>query len=498
MKTLCLNNNIQTSVEAGAVYLLFSTLFIFIVFNASNVFTDDGFYHYRIAKLMTIHGPKIDIDSLPYTILGEHGVDHHWLWHVLISPIAFLFNDDYPGLKVAIALTGAMVPCAIFIFAKNFRIPYPWAITILGVFAIADLPGRYLLLCAQNIALCLLLAYIIFLNRKNYIACGITSYIFMLSYHGAIMLAPISIIASVLAISFFKKVDTKILYVTAFGLFLGLLVNPWFPKTFEYIYFHIAHKMLTHTNMAVGQEWDKINFFDSISVAWLAHLSLFISIVALAIKSQDKSLEEVIAPETGLFIFLSIAFLVSYLFASRFSEYYGPSSVITGGLVLRDLGGQLPLFRKRIIMFAIIVIILFKIPVSVRELAEGGSYDGKKYAEVDAYLKEHANKGDIVFNLRWDDFVFLFWDNPQLRYVNGLDPNFLAYGSPDKYEVWSVYALAKLPNAPSHAQNIKRIFGARWVVMDLLYEPLIDQLVKDSHAKLVVAGKRTLLFQLED
>jgi len=485
-------------IEASLIYLLFSALFIFIVFSSPGVFTDDGFYHYRIAKLMGTHGLWIDINALPYTILGDRGPDLHWLWHLLIAPLTFLFNDDFFGFKIAIPLTGAMVPCAIFIFAKKFRIPNPWLITILALFSIADLPGRYLMLCAQNISLCFLLAYIIFINRKNYMACGIVSYLFMLSYHGAIMLFPISIIASVLAISFFKKVDTKIFYVTVFGLFLGLLINPWFPKTFEYIYFHIAHKMLSHTNMAVGQEWHKISFLDSIKVAWAAHIALFSSFIAIAIKGQDKRLEEIVAPETGLLIFLSIMLLLSYLFASRFSEYYGPVAILAGGLVLRDLGGQLSILKQRMMALGIVAIIIFKMPVAVQELAAGGSYDGKKYAEVDAYLQQHADKGDIVFNLRWDDFVFLFWDNPQLRYVNGLDPNYLAYGSPDKYEVWSMYALAQLPDVPSHADNIKKTFSARWVVMDMLYKPLIDQLMRDDHAKLVVAGERTLLFRLDD
>jgi len=246
---------ISTALQAAAIYSLFSALFLYIVFGSAGVFTDDGFYHYRVATLIRTHGLWFDIDSLPYTILGEHGVDHHWLWHLLIVPFTGFFANEFIGLKVTIALLGAIVPLAIFIFTKNFSVPAPWLVTALAMFAIADLPGRYLMLCAQNIAIVLLLSHIIFFVRRNYLACGIMAWLFMLSYHGAVILLPVALIACLLSFFYYQMFDFKILLATVAGLLLGLIINPWFPETFHYIYFHFAHKMLTHTSMAVGQEF---------------------------------------------------------------------------------------------------------------------------------------------------------------------------------------------------------------------------------------------------
>jgi len=481
------------------LYATCSALFLYITCGSSGVFTDDGFFHYRIASEIGLQRPWVDITALPYTVLSARGTDHQWLWHVLIAPVTHFFSDDLTGMKVAIALTGALVPLAIFAFAYQLSLPSPWLVTALALFAIIDLPGRYLLLCAQNIAVVFLLAYIFFLTQQRYLACAIISGLFMLSYHGALILLPVAAIAYVLSIYYRHRADTRILLATVTGLVLGLTLNPWFPDTFRYIYFHVAHKMLAHTTMAVGQEWHSMRLPDSLPQAWIAHLCLLFSLFTIVVRSGKVSSNELpIRLETALMVTFSVFCLALYHYASRFSEYYGPVSILAAALVYRDCLASLAKPFRWSLAMVLLGLLSFKAPQTVKDLAAGGTNDASKYAEANAWLAQHAKPGDIVFNLRWDDFVYLFWKNPQLHYVNGLDPNFLAQGSPEKYDIWATYAIARLPNVPDQAEYIHEHFAAKWIVVDYLYQPLIDALMTDPHAKLVAGSSRSLLFEITE
>jgi hypothetical protein len=42
-----------------------------------------------------------------------------------------------------------------------------------------------------------------------------------------------------------------------------------------------------------------------------------------------------------------------------------------------------------------------------------------------AWLSKNAEPGELIVNTDWDDFPKLFFYNPQLAYVSGLDPTYL-------------------------------------------------------------------------
>src|SRR5262249_20891210 len=63
-----------------------------------------------------------------------------------------------------------------------------------------------------------------------------------------------------------------------------------------------------------------------------------------------------------------------------------------------------------------------------------------EFQAVGEWLAQHAQPGEIVFNLHWDRFGDLFFWNPSNYYVNGMDPIFEYAYDPHLY--WKTHYLA--------------------------------------------------------
>jgi hypothetical protein len=55
----------------------------------------------------------------------------------------------------------------------------------------------------------------------------------------------------------------------------------------------------------------------------------------------------------------------------------------------------------------------------------GGNFKPDHYRAGMEWLSRNTAKGDLVLNTDWDDFPKLFYYNPDLAYVSGLDPTYL-------------------------------------------------------------------------
>ena len=142
-------------------YILFECLLVFLfsyivfstfIFPTYYLPTHDGLFHFKMAELILNEGPWVDIRWLPLTVLGEHGTDHQWLWHVLITPFTLISSPEW-GLKIAIVFMGALVPAVLCYIARTLRIPYAPAWAISAVVAGSMMPDRILMLRTQNLGI---------------------------------------------------------------------------------------------------------------------------------------------------------------------------------------------------------------------------------------------------------------------------------------------------------------------------------------------------------
>jgi hypothetical protein len=81
---------------------------------------------------------------------------------------------------------------------------------------------------------------------------------------------------------------------------------------------------------------------------------------------------------------------------------------------------------------------------AVRGYMDDGWRPGQ-YASAGQWLTQHAKAGELVVNLRWEDYAFLTWFAPHQHFLIGLDPNYLAYADPKSYLLWDKLATPAMP-----------------------------------------------------
>jgi hypothetical protein len=59
------------------------------------------------------------------------------------------------------------------------------------------------------------------------------------------------------------------------------------------------------------------------------------------------------------------------------------------------------------------------------------------------WLSQHADRGELIFNTDWDDFPKLFFYNPDLSYISGLDPTYLVDRNHDQADLFAKITIAK-------------------------------------------------------
>lgn len=140
------------TVESIGLFALCFAWFAMELFRLENLACIDCFYHMAVSDEIAVSPPYVDIRWLPYTLLGRDGVDQHWVWHMLAVPFT-VFSDSLTALKLAISGTAALVPVAVNLFLRSYKVSYAPMLAILAVTGSLILPERFLMLKAQNIAI---------------------------------------------------------------------------------------------------------------------------------------------------------------------------------------------------------------------------------------------------------------------------------------------------------------------------------------------------------
>lgn len=450
-------------------FLILTGWFFLRLFSSDSLPTHDGLYHYRMASLMAWDKLVVDVDWLPYTVLRSEGTDHQWLWHLLISPFTWFFSDHI-GIRMAMAATAAMVP-AVFVWIGVKRgVGWPLAFGVAAICMALNMPERIIMLRAQSIAIVFIALFLLLAHLKNFRGLLILSWLFGLSYHAAVILAPLSFVLCLIGLCFDDRSGYKLILAVAGGLALAYIVNPWFPGNIEFLFFHLLFKVLNPDEAAIGVEWVNGSFQDALSLCWPAVLVLTAALCWHCIVAGKQSR---LSRETLCWIATATMISILAAVSVRFLEYFTPFAVMAAGFVARD---SLAKDRARSVIPALVVysIVVVMLALGTMRISYFRIGYEDKYQIVSAYLEEHAERGEFIFNLSWSDFVNLFWHSQQFNYVSGLDGNFLLYENPGLYREYQLlgglasYGASEIKNP---AITICNEFNSRWVVVPASLDP---------------------------
>jgi hypothetical protein len=497
------------------VFLLPLALFTAAILPATRFNDIDGFYHYKVAQLIGRGHPWVDIHWLPYTVLGQNGPDHHWLYHVLIAPFTWI-GDDILGLKLVIIATASLIAPVLYGLLRGWRVPGAWLFALLALFGGLLVPWRFEMLRTQGVAVMLACAFTYCLVRRRHVATLLLTWVFFNTYYGAAITAPI--LLCFLAWSWFTGTPAlRALGVYLAAVALALVLNPWFPGNVEYLLFHTIYntlhntvdKMPDHLWDMVGTEWLPYPLKDFLLDNALLHgLELILLLLSLQDLLQKKVRLRQLSAETVIFVAMSALLFGATLSSRRFIEYYAPFSALASGLLLRDLlasrEAQAPdglsfLLRGKGQLLAGGAAMLLLLAGMGRNLLLTPSqqiYDVSPYQPLARYLEEHVRKGSLIFNTAWSDFPQLFWYTTDYDMANGLDSRYLAYGDPQRFALWFKVTQLHQFDTPDMARTIAESFHTRWILVHRADHDLAQYLADSGQASLRFSYEYGWLFEV--
>ena len=446
----------------------------------------DSLYHYRVAELIRMHGPWVDISWLPFTVLGDRGPDHHWLFHLLVAPLT-AFGHDETSLNIASAVVAGAIPAALYPMLRRAAVPFAMGFAALSIFCTTALPFRFSGLRAQALALLFMFASMFAMSQRRKVAVAILAFLFTESYHGAVILGMILAVTWAAQWMCREKPAFELLPAVAIGVFAGLLLSPWFPRNISYLIFHTVFKTGSEDPFLVGTEWLEPPWRLLVGASAIAHV-LLLAGVATVLWKRWKREPMLPPPETLAALMLTAVFLAMNVRSWRFVEYYAPFAVVTAGLLLRDSGWLATTGRAARGAVAAVLSIALAIGAwtGLTTLRDGKGERFDAFADFMRYVDAHDAK-PMVFNTYWSDFQHMVFWSDRARYVAGLDGNYLRFGDPVRFRLWYDFSTGRRLDRHDNAAAIYQEFGARWIVVSRYQPQLADNLAQDPRAELVMA-----------
>jgi hypothetical protein len=447
----------------GTSFLYASSL---LLTNRYHMAAIDSHYHFAVSRDIWRGDLAPDVArGLPWTVLRDMPVDHYWGYHLLLAPFA-AFSNPTVGMKIAASALFALVFASIYLFMKRRHVPFAWAWALLpAMFSTQD--WRYLQLRGGTIVvpLMFLLVHVALFaprlrSRQRRAALVLIAYLGMLSYHGAVLLLPLHVVAVVAAKQRARFVDS--VFVAA-GLALALTVNPYMDaraSTWRFAMFHLLHMANDSANLYEDQQVAEFRGFPLEALVanpeWIVLLVLALAAVAYVawrIKKKDAKVDEIVC---AALVLLTTALTAR---AMRMREYAVPLAVVLVGLLSRR-GPRLRTFGRAATSALVVGLIGVGLTYhwDVTWTFIERHFATNTYASAREILEENGARP--ILNIAEADYCLLKWQKSDVVCVHGLSRYFI-YG--DKQLYHDVWELHDRPDTSPETEEILRRFAARGV-----------------------------------
>jgi len=536
-------------------FFIFALAFIVFLYLLipPGILCPDSFYHTKMALMIKDQGLIQDFPWTQFTTYKDLFVDHHFVYHLFLIPFLSLPTPDNLDIfsaeldplikaKLGTAFFAALVFLFIYWLCRRLKIKLPFVWTSSG-FLVSYFILRLSLIRAPSLSLILLILGFYFILKKKYLGLFFV-YFFYVWTHGTWPL--ILIIAILYCLSqtvknlvinwthifvenkkklfqiikysfvyFFEKSNVKILSTCVVGLFLGLIINPYFPKTLPFYWLQtIKIGVLNYQNkIGVGAEWyspDPGMLFFSILpvlILWVISMAWFVTN-----KKEQKS-------SSWFFVFVSTFFLLFTLKARRNVEYFIPSAIFLNGLIFTQIAIKINWgnLKKRLkehfqgpnnifyfiatIISSILVIFFigFYLNFSIKNLFQSYTNESRSLNSLQMashWLKTNVQPKEIIFQSNWAIFPHLFYFNTQNYYINGLDQTFMYEKDKELYQDWlDLVSYHVDPNQT--AQILKEKFKVSYVLVDKNDVKFARLIEKSRFLKQVYKDDQAIIYQID-
>ena len=474
---------------------------VFFVLQNNAIFADpDSFYHARMAVLTSEQAAIRHFPWLPFTTLGHHYIDQHWLYHVFLVPFVKIL-DPLAGIKLAtVFFASILITVAVwFLIKQGLRHAWVWGLVLL---AATPFTFRISLAKAPSLSLATLMIGIWLMFSKRKLWTFLIAWFFVLLYGGfLVLIAAAGIFLVVNAIYDLIKYETKpgllkslsskpwwtwsglkhyqplqVFLCALAGAAIGLVANPFFPNTFNFIWEQaIQIGLVNYRNViGVGGEWYPYGFTEFIGNNVVVVAPFVIALILAFINLRKTTVK------SWTLVTLAIFFTVFTLKSRRYVEYAVPFLALAAAVVIHEVVQKADWQKAksiflnqwqehRILTGLLVLYIVLSVPFVVFRDQRTNYYNLKSginathYKAVGTWLTEHSQKGEVVFHSDWDDFPVLFYYDTVNAYIAGLDPTFLYRQDKDRYWAW---AKTTLGERSDNLGEVFDLFNTRWILVE--------------------------------
>jgi hypothetical protein len=483
---------------AGAI--LIGAVFWYLQFSTGSICCGDydAYYHFRWSQMLwqgivTHHFPP-SFDALPLTTLNPKDyVDHHFLFHLLQIPFTW-FSDFQTGAKVGTWLFACLGVFSCYWLAVRNRLSYPlvWLVAIIG--SSAPFLYRMNMGKAMSVSIVLLVLGLHFLFERKYVRLLPLAFVFALTYDMVFLLWAAAFFWLVVTLWQERALSREVRWALAAcglvvaGTALGFVINPYFPHNLQLLYEHFIIKVKSgdfSTN--VGSEWYPYTTWEFLGNCGVALAAMFVGYIAfrdagrperrrafflllfstllMVVNARWRRFAEYFPPFAVLFA----AFAVEPLIRRARERFTAPAPVVAddaepepddaareeettdAAVTAADATRPAPARVERARAWEFVIVctafVLLAAPmvwyarVTAQDIA--GMAQPNFYRGGMAWLGDHAERGELIFNTDWDDFPKLFFYRPDFAYVSGLDPTYLLDRDKKLSDLYAKITIAK-------------------------------------------------------
>jgi len=448
----------------------------------------DGYYHVAMAQLFGKGTSGPAFPWLPYTLLGQHFSDQHYLYHGLLD----LFLRVPHGAQWSVV---AIFLAMLVVLARLLRdMGVPLVPLWLAVFTLGSSELLFRMNLVRPSVLGILLVTgvgaALYRRRLGWLFC--LSLVFPLVYGGFIVLPLVVGVWELVRMAYgaARFPSATVLCLLGLGLGVALHPHPW-----EYVRYLYTQVFLASVGspeaLNAGIEWRPYGVGPFVRTNMLMLAVWMIGIVVLISEATRENRDQSTPLVSTWLLVTSAVFCAFALVSRRFVEYWALFALLMSAWVLApsmrrvswSVTGTMGRSRRP-------VAVLGAVAVCVAIFLAGWNLDTvfAYYSAVPRYdlfhgagqlLRSHAGANQIVVNTQWDQFPSLFLWNPASAYIAGLDPRFLSARDPRRCWLWRQVADDRVAAMP--ARELHRIvrdeFGAGFIVIEQVRNPRLLELL---------------------
>lgn len=378
----------------------------------------DSYFHLAVAREFATGGYMEALPWARFSIVGETFGDKDLLFHALLMP--FTRRDAATGGRLALALLNATVAGAMTLFATRALGWWSLVVPVWLYVAAPMMTFRLIRLRPEILALLLIIAVIHLAAAKRYVGVAIVAAVFALSYTAFHVVVGLSVFFFLFTI---REREWKLPLAAILGVSSGLFAHPGFPHNLRVWWINNVLLFLEKSRLDVGSEFrpPSPEFLFLSNLGWWAGIALLWAVSRRA--PMDRRRVAFFAIGAAVFAILTVAM-------QRMGVHFVPLLTI---VVLERISTRPP---KRIapVALALLASALLSAPETLHMYRDLMQDTGQELT----YERDYAELGKRVPNgakvaAHWGTAEFYTFWAPQGRYLNVLDPIFMALPHPQVY-----------------------------------------------------------------